>query len=161
MHKIAFYPGTFDPFTEGHMDLVQRAARLFDQVYVAIAANSAKQPLFSLQERVDLVRRVVSDLPTVEAIGFDYLLIDCMRKHGSRVILRGLRAVSDFEFEFQLASMNRRLDSDIETVFLTPAENYTFISASLVKEIARLHGDVSQFLHPLVYDALRQKLQQR
>ncbi len=161
MHKIAFYPGTFDPFTEGHMDLVQRAARLFDQVYVAIAANSAKQPLFSLQERVDLVRRVVSDLPTVEAIGFDYLLIDCMRKHGSRVILRGLRAVSDFEFDFQLVSMNGRLDSDIETVFLTPAENYTFISASLVKEIARLHGDVSQFLHPLVYDALRQKLQQR
>jgi len=159
VHKIAFYPGTFDPFTHGHMDLVERAARLFDKVIVAIAANTAKQPLFSLEERVLLVRSVIADLPAVEVIGFDYLLIDCMRKHGARVILRGLRAVSDFEFEFQLASMNRRLDHEIETVFLTPAENYTFVSASLVKEIARLNGDVSQFLHPLIYDALRKKLQ--
>lgn len=159
MYKIAFYPGTFDPFTEGHRDLVQRASRLFDTVVIAVAANTAKNPLFSLDERVELVRRVVTDLPAVEIIGFDYLLIDCMRKHGAKVILRGLRAVSDFEFEFQLASMNRRLNSEIETVFLTPAENYTFVSASLVKEIARLNGDVSPFLHPLVYDALRKKLQ--
>ncbi len=141
------------------MDLVQRAARLFDKVIVAVAANSAKQPLFSLDERVELVRTVVFEFPVVEVIGFDHLLIDCMRQHGARVILRGLRAVSDFEFEFQLASMNRRLDHEIETVFLTPAENFTFVSASLVKEIARLNGDVSQFLHPLVYDALRKKLQ--
>ncbi len=159
MHKIAFYPGTFDPFTQGHMDLVERAVRLFDKVIVAIAANTAKQPLFSLEERVLLVRSVIADLPAVKVIGFDYLLIDCMRKYGARVILRGLRAVSDFEFEFQLASMNRRLDHEIETVFLTPAENYTFVSASLVKEIAHLNGDVSQFLHPLIYDALRKKLQ--
>jgi len=159
VHKIAFYPGTFDPFTQGHMDLVERAVRLFDKVIVAIAANTAKQPLFSLEERVLLVRSVIADLPAVKVIGFDYLLIDCMRKYGARVILRGLRAVSDFEFEFQLASMNRRLDHEIETVFLTPAENYTFVSASLVKEIAHLNGDVSQFLHPLIYDALRKKLQ--
>lgn len=155
MSVIAVYPGTFDPITNGHSDLVQRASRLFDHVIVAIAANPTKTPLFDLNHRVDMAGRVLSGLPNVEVCGFSDLLVHFTRKKKANVILRGLRAVSDFEFEMQLASMNRRLDNEIETVFLTPAEETSFISASLVKEVALHGGDVSQFVHKIVVDELR------
>ena len=158
MSVTALYPGTFDPITTGHSDLVRRATRVFDKVIVAIAANPAKKPLFSLDERVDMARAVLSDLPSVSVVGFDTLLIDCVRQHKARVILRGLRAVSDFEYEFQLAGMNRHLDPEVETVFMTPSEREMFVSASLVKEIASLGGDVSSFVHAYVMQALRAKL---
>jgi pantetheine-phosphate adenylyltransferase len=158
MSAIALYAGTFDPVTNGHSDLVRRATRVFDRVIVAVAANPAKKLLFNLAERVELARTVLSEVPNVEVIGFDNLLIECVRQHKARVILRGLRAVSDFEYEFQLAGMNRRLDPDIETVFMTPSEREMFVSASLVKEIAGLGGDVSPFVHPIVMQALRAKL---
>jgi pantetheine-phosphate adenylyltransferase len=158
MSVIALYPGTFDPITTGHSDLVRRATGVFDKVIVAIAANPAKKPLFSLDERVDLARAVLADLPSVSVVGFDTLLIDCVRQHGARVILRGLRAVSDFEYEFQLAGMNRHLDPQVETVFMTPSEREMFVSASLVKEIAAFGGDVSPFVHARVMQALRAKL---
>lgn len=151
------YPGTFDPITNGHQDLVRRAARLFDGVLVAVAADTFKAPLFPLEERVDLARRVLADLPGVRVEGFHGLTIDCARRLGIPLILRGLRAVSDFEFEFQLASMNRRLSPDLESVFLTPDEAYSFVSSSLVREVARLGGDVSPFVHPLVAEALRRR----
>ncbi len=158
MHVIALYPGTFDPITNGHSDLVRRAVRVFDQVIVAIAANPAKQPLFSLAERVDLAHKVLGDTAGVSVIGFDTLLIECVRQQRAQVILRGLRAVSDFEFEFQLAGMNRRLGPDIETVFMTPSEREMFVSASLVKEIASLGGNVAEFVHPAVRAALAAKM---
>ena len=158
MQVIALYPGTFDPLTSGHNDLVRRAVHVFDQVIVAVAANPAKRPLFSLTERVDLATQVLADIPRASVVGFDNLLIQCVRQHNARVILRGLRAVSDFEFEFQLAGMNRRLDPEIETVFMTPSERETFVSASLVKEIATLGGDVTEFVHPLVKAALMAKI---
>jgi pantetheine-phosphate adenylyltransferase len=158
MSVIALYPGTFDPITTGHSDLVRRATGVFDKVIVAIAANPAKKPLFSLNERVDMARAVLSDLPSVSVVGFDTLLIDCVRQHKARVILRGLRAVSDFEYEFQLAGMNRHLDPEVETVFMTPSEREMFVSASLVKEIAGLGGDVSPFVDARVMQALRAKL---
>jgi pantetheine-phosphate adenylyltransferase len=154
MAVIAVYPGTFDPFTNGHSDLVERATRLFDKVIVAIAANPGKTPLFDLQQRVDMASRVLSELDNIEVCGFSDLLVDFARKRGANVILRGLRVVSDFEFEMQLASMNRHLASDIETLFLTPAEQYSFISSSLVKEIAQHGGDVSEFVHPDVAQQL-------
>jgi len=156
----AIYPGTFDPITNGHRDLVQRAARLCDQVVVAIArgGGGSKSPVFSLDERVDLAKAVVGDLPNVEVCGFDTLLIDFVRERRAQAILRGLRAVSDFEYEFQLASMNRNLDETIETIFMTPAEQYSYISSSLVREIARLGGDVSAFVHPKVVTALKGRL---
>lgn len=155
---IALYPGTFDPVTNGHSDIVRRAATLFDGVIVAVAANPAKRPLFSLEERVELARSVLADVAGVQVVGFANLLIDAVHEHGARVILRGLRAVSDFEYEFQLAGMNRRLDPRIETVFMTPSEQYTYISASLVKEIAQLGGDVAEFVHPRVKAALVGKM---
>jgi pantetheine-phosphate adenylyltransferase len=158
MSANALYAGTFDPITNGHSDLVRRATRVFGKVVVAVAANPAKRPLFSLEERVDLARTVLADVPSAEVVGFDTLLIECVRAHGARVILRGLRAVSDFEYEFQLAGMNRRLDPEIETVFMTPSDREMFVSASLVKEIAGLKGDVSPFVHPKVMEALRAKL---
>jgi len=158
MSVIALYPGTFDPITTGHSDLVRRATRVFDKVIVAIAANPAKKPLFSLNERVDMARAVLADLPGVSVVGFDTLLIECVRQNKARVILRGLRAVSDFEYEFQLAGMNRHLDPEVETVFMTPSEREMFVSASLVKEIAALGGDVSSFVHAYVMQALRAKL---
>jgi len=158
MSVTALYAGTFDPITNGHSDLVRRATGVFDKVVVAIAANPAKQPLFSLAERVSLARTVLADVPQAEVVGFDTLLIECVRAHHAKVILRGLRAVSDFEYEFQLAGMNRRLDPGIETVFMTPSEREMFVSASLVKEIAGLKGDVSPFVHPQVMEALRAKL---
>lgn len=156
--KTAVYPGTFDPITNGHTDLVQRAARLFDRVIVAIAANPGKTPAFSVEYRVRLAQEVLSDLANVEVCSFDSLLVDFLHQRGAEVILRGLRAVSDFEYEFQLASMNRQLAPDIETVFLTPAEQYAFVSSSLVREIAGLGGDVSAFVHPRVVAALRERV---
>ncbi|MBW8053877.1 MAG: pantetheine-phosphate adenylyltransferase [Nitrospira sp.] len=158
MKIIALFPGTFDPITNGHADLIRRAARLFEQVVVAIAANPEKQPLFSLQERIDLARAVLADIEGVSVEGFDDLLIDCVRRHGARVILRGLRAVSDFEYEFQMAGMNKRLGPEIETAFLPASERDTFISASLVKEIATLGGDVSEFVALDVAHALSEKI---
>ncbi len=157
MKKIAVYPGTFDPITNGHSDLVERAARMFDRITVAIADHTEKNPLFSLAERIELANRAFQNLNNVEVVGFSGLLIDFARAAGASVILRGLRAVSDFEYEFQLASMNRRLEPQLETVFLAPAENYTFVSASLVKEIARYGGDVSAFIHVEVLRALQRK----
>lgn len=155
---IALYPGTFDPITNGHSDLVRRAAQLFDGVVVAVAANPAKRPLFSLDERVQLAQEVFASIDGVKVVGFAKLLIDAVHEHKARVILRGLRAVSDFEYEFQLAGMNRRLDPGTETVFMTPSEQYTYISASLVKEIAQLGGDVGEFVHPAVKAALSGKM---
>jgi pantetheine-phosphate adenylyltransferase len=158
MNVIALYPGTFDPITNGHTDLVRRAARLFDEVVVAIAANPKKTPLFTLEERVGLAQSILKDVRGARVIGFDNLLIDLMRQEGARVILRGLRAVSDFEFEFQMAGMNRKLAPDFETVFMTPSEHEMFISSSLVKEIAVLHGNVSDFVDPRVCAALKARL---
>lgn len=155
MPVVAVYPGTFDPVTNGHSDLVQRASKLFDLVIVAIAENPAKTPLFELDQRVLMASKVLSGVKNVEVCGFSDLLVDFVRQKNANVILRGLRAVSDFEFEMQLASMNRRLDNSIETVFLTPAEETSFISASLVKEVALHGGDVSQFVHETVVDELR------
>ncbi len=154
MSVVAVYPGTFDPVTNGHSDLVQRASKLFERVIVAIAANPGKAPLFDLDQRVAMAKAVFSGLDNVEVCGFSDLLVHFVRARKARVILRGLRAVSDFEFEMQLASMNRRLDNTVETVFMTPAEETSFISASLVKEIALHGGDVSQFVHKVVVDEL-------
>lgn len=158
MKVTALYPGTFDPITNGHKDLVRRASQLFDEVIVAVAANPQKQPLFGLQERVELARVVLADIRGVRVTGFDNLLVECVRQHNAQVILRGLRAASDFEFEFQLAGMNRRLAPEIETVFLTPSEQEMFISASLIKEIALLGGNVADFVDPRVAAALSAKI---
>jgi pantetheine-phosphate adenylyltransferase len=155
--QTAIYPGTFDPITNGHSDIIERASRLFDKVVVAVAANPRKSPVFGLAERVKLVSEVLQDFPNVEVLEFDTLLVDFTRECGASVILRGLRAVSDFEYEFQLAGMNRRLAPDIETMFLTPAEQFTFISSNLVKEVSDLGGDVKDFVHPVVAAALAQK----
>ena len=158
MTARALYPGTFDPITNGHIDLAERAARLFDKVIVGIAESSGKNPIFSASERLVLAQEVLSDIKNIEVQGFSGLLIDHMKENSTNIVIRGLRAVTDFEYEFQLAAMNRHLYEEIETVFLTPSENYTFVSASLVKEIATLGGDVSRFLHPKVLVALQQKL---
>lgn len=155
MERVAIYPGTFDPITNGHTDLVQRAASCFDRVIVAVAGSTAKSTRFSLEERIGLAREVMRKVGNVEIESFDGLLVEFARKRGARVILRGLRAVSDFEYEFQLASMNRKLAPGIETMFLTPDEGYTFISSSLVREIAALGGDVARFVHPAVEAALQ------
>ena len=152
------YPGTFDPITRGHEDVVRRAAGLFDEVVVAIAA-SRTATLFTLDERVDMAREVFAGFGNVKVEGFDNLLMNYVKAHNARVVLRGLRAVSDFEYEFQMAGMNRTLHPDVETLFLTPAEQYTFISASIVREIARFGGDVSKFVSPLVVAKLKEKYQ--
>ncbi len=154
---VAVYPGTFDPITNGHADLVARAAPLFDRVVVAVAKNTGKGPSFDLEDRISLARLALVDLPNVEVRGFDTLLAHFVRDIKADVILRGLRAVSDFEYEFQLASMNRHLIPEAETLFLTPAEQYSFISSSLVREIASLGGDVSGFVHPAVQQAMQQR----
>jgi pantetheine-phosphate adenylyltransferase len=151
MHKRnAIYPGTFDPITNGHHDLVRRAASIFDRLVVAVAANPNKAPMFSMEQRVDMARRVLADMPNVEVCGYSGLTVDFARQLGFSVVVRGLRAVSDFEFEFQLANMSRHLSAEIESVFMTPQEQYTFISSTLVREIAVLGGDVSEFVHPIV-----------
>ncbi|MGH8224905.1 MAG: pantetheine-phosphate adenylyltransferase [Gammaproteobacteria bacterium] len=151
---LALYPGTFDPITNGHEDLVRRAVGLFDRVIVAVAGDTTKRPLLDLEERVVLAQAVFGDEDRVEVVGFTGLTIHYARERGADAIIRGLRAVSDFEFEFQLATMNRRLEPRIETIFLTPGENATFISSTLVREIARLGGSVAEFVHPAVVRAL-------
>ena len=155
MKRNALYPGTFDPITNGHHDLVRRAATIFDRVIVAIAANPNKAPMFSLETRIDLAQRVLHGIPHVEVVGYADLTVEFARKNNVSVVMRGLRAVSDFEFEFQLANMNRHLSPDIETVFLTPQEQFTFISSTLVREIAVLGGNVAEFVHPIVEAELK------
>jgi len=155
--KIAVYPGTFDPITNGHRDLVSRASRLFDGVIVGVAKDTGKAPVCGLDERLELARVALADVPEAKVVPFEGLLIEFCKKHKAGIVVRGLRAVSDFEFEFQLASMNRRLAPEIETIFLTPAEQYAFISSTLVREIARLGGDVSEFVHPEVQRLLASK----
>lgn len=158
MIDTAVYPGTFDPITRGHADLVQRAARRFDKVIVAVSTGSDKAPAFPVDTRVALACSVLGDLANVEVCSFDCLLVDFMRQQGAQVILRGLRAVSDFEYEFQLASMNRRLAPEIETLFMTPDEHYAYVSSSLVREIAAHGGDVTPFVHDEVVAALQQRM---
>ena len=156
--KRAIYPGTFDPITNGHTDLVERASRLFDKVILAIAVNPDKQDAFPIETRVSLAREVLAHIENVEVCSFDNLLVDFMRQREATVILRGLRAVSDFEYEFQLAGMNRHLAPEVETLFLTPAEQYAYISSSLVREISSLGGDVTPFVHKKVVAALRGRM---
>jgi len=155
--KRAVYPGTFDPMTKGHEDLVRRAANLFDHVVVAIAASRAKRPFFTIDERVAMAREVLSAYPNVEVRGFSGLLMNFLRELDAKIIVRGLRAVSDFEYEFQMAGMNRILYPDVETLFLTPAEQYQFISATMVREIATLGGDVTPFVNPLLMARIQAK----
>ena len=155
--RTAIYPGSFDPITNGHLDLVQRAAKLFDRVIVAVAVNEGKNPLFPLPERMELVKASLQAIPKAEADWFDGLLVDYVEKQGGQAIIRGLRAVSDFEFEFQLALMNRKLNENIETIFMMPKDTYTFLSSRLVKEIARLGGDVGAFVPAHVQNALAKK----
>lgn len=153
----AVYPGTFDPITRGHEDLIRRAALLFDEVVVAVADNRNKQSYFTLEERVEMARQVVEAYTNVRVVGFSGLLMNFVREQQAGIVLRGLRAVSDFEYEFQLAGMNRNLNPDVETLFLTPSEQYMFISASMVREIALLGGDVSPFVHPLIQARFKSK----
>jgi pantetheine-phosphate adenylyltransferase len=155
MKRSAVYPGTFDPITNGHQDLVRRAASVFERVIVAIASNPNKAPMFPLEQRVELARAVLGDIRGVEVMGYKGLTVDLARELGVQVVVRGLRAVSDFEFEFQLANMSRHLHRELETVFLTPQEQFTFISSTLVREIAILGGDVKEFVHPLVAAELK------
>ena len=150
----AMYPGTFDPITLGHEDLVRRACRLFDKVVIAVAANTSKEPMFSLEERVALAERALAEFANVEVTGYEGLTVDFALKHDLQVIVRGLRAISDFEYEFQLANMNRHLTDEVETAFLTPTEKYTYISSSLVREVASMGGDISEFVSPDVKEAL-------
>jgi len=157
MKRNAMYPGTFDPITNGHSDLVRRAASIFNRVVVAIAANPSKARMFPLEARVEMARRVLHDLPNVEVVGYSGLTVVFARENDLSVVVRGLRAVSDFEFEFQLANMSRHLDREIETVFLTPQEQFTFISSTLVREIAVLGGDVAEFVHPIVETELKKQ----
>ena len=156
-HRLAIYPGTFDPITRGHEDLVRRAASLFDRLILAIAESPAKKPRFTLAERVEMAGEVLADVPNVEIVGFNSLLMQFVHDKGAKVIVRGLRAVSDFEYEFQMAGMNRSLYPEVETVFLTPGEQYMFISATMVREIARLGGEVGKFVQPCVEKRLRAK----
>jgi pantetheine-phosphate adenylyltransferase len=160
VHRTAVYPGTFDPITNGHIDLVSRAARVFKKVIVAIAESPHKKPLLSLDERIVLSRNELKELKNVEVLGFSNLLVEFVQQIGAGVLVRGLRAVSDFEYEFQLASMNRHLAPNVETLFLTPDEEYSFISSSLVKEIARLDGDVSEFVSEQVRQAMRRRFEE-
>ncbi len=160
MNNKAIYPGTFDPMTLGHADLARRAARIFDTVILGIADSRAKKPFFTLDERVEMARHVLKDLPNVEVIGFSGLLMKFVQQHQAKVVIRGLRAVSDFEYEFQLAGMNRDLYPDVETMFLTPGEQFMFVSATIVREISILGGDVSKFVHPHVAKQLAAKIKQ-
>src|SRR5690349_12310114 len=155
--RIAIYPGSFDPLTNGHLDVIQRATKLFDRVTVAVAKSESKNPLFSLEERMTMVAEAVRNLPTVEADAFDGLLVEYVERRSAQAVVRGLRAVSDFEFEFQLALMNRKLNERIETIFMMPKDTYTFLSSRIVKEIARLGGDVSAFVPAHVGTALKAK----
>jgi pantetheine-phosphate adenylyltransferase len=156
--RTVIYPGSFDPLTNGHLDVVQRATKLFDRVIVAVAQNESKNPLFTLGERLEMVTRCVEHLPNVETDSFDGLLVNYVEQRQAQAIIRGLRAISDFEFEFQLALMNRKLNERVETIFMMPKDTYTFLSSRIVKEIARLGGDVSSFVPPLVREALVTRL---
>ncbi|MEI8342225.1 MAG: pantetheine-phosphate adenylyltransferase [Verrucomicrobiota bacterium] len=157
--RRAIYPGSFDPVTNGHLDVIQRASRLFDEVIVAVAYNDDKNPLFTSEERLHLLEQTVSTVGNVKVVQFEGLLVDFARKEGATAIVRGLRAISDFEFEFQMALMNRKLEGSVETIFLMPKEEYTYLSSRIVKEIARLGGNVEAFVPPLIAEALKQKLQ--
>jgi pantetheine-phosphate adenylyltransferase len=156
--RLAIYPGSFDPITNGHLDVIARAATLFDQVIVAAASNSSKKGLFTMEERVEMLRAVTTGFTNVNVVGFEGLLMEFARQHGAVAVVRGLRAISDFEFEFQMALMNRKLEPAIETVFLTPREEYTYLSSRIVKEIASLGGPVHAFVPEPVVEALRKKL---
>ena len=153
----AMYPGTFDPITNGHIDLIRRASGMFDEVVVAIADNPKKKPLFNLEERVSMAQDILKELKNVRILGYSNLTIHFAKEENLNVIIRGIRAVSDYEFEFQLASMNRQLDQNIETLFMTPADEYSYLSSSMVREIAAYHGDVSQFVHPQVNAAIKER----
>ncbi|MEH6450864.1 MAG: pantetheine-phosphate adenylyltransferase [Oleispira sp.] len=155
--NIVVYPGTFDPITNGHTDLIERAARMFDHIILAVADNPNKKPTLDIDTRVDLANEVLSHLHNVEIVGFSNLLADFVQEKNANIILRGLRAVSDFEYEFQLANMNRVLAPNVESMFLTPAEQYSYISSTLVREIAALDGDISKFVHPAVVKALKEQ----
>jgi len=158
MHKKAIYPGTFDPVTNGHLDLIERAAKMFPEVIVGVANNSSKKPRFSLQERVDFASQVTEHISNVSVVGFSGLLVDFAKEHQATILIRGLRAVSDFEFELQLANMNRRLYPELESVFLTPSEGNSFISSTLVKEVALHGGDISQFVPNIVSQSLKEDI---
>ena len=157
MHR-AVYPGTFDPMTMGHVDLVKRASKLFDSVIIAIASSDSKKPMFSLEERIEIGNKIFADDPKVEVVGFSGLLVNFAKDNDANILIRGLRVVADFEYEFQLANMNRAMSPDIESVFLTPKEEYSYISSSLVKEIATMGGDVTRFVDPVTLEALNQKI---
>ncbi len=157
MRVTAIYPGTFDPMTVGHIDVARRASSMFDDVIVAVAASTAKSPFFSLEERVDMATNILSDLDNITVQSFGGLLVEYAAEAGSKVIVRGLRAISDFEYEVQIAGVNRHLSPDIETVFIAAAQEYTFLSSSIVREIARLQGDVSEFVHPIVIEAFAKR----
>ena len=154
----AVYPGTFDPMTMGHVDLVKRASKLFDSVIIAIASSDSKKPMFSLQERIDIGNKIFAEDPKVEVVGFSGLLVNFAKENGADILIRGLRVVADFEYEFQLANMNRAMSPEIESVFLTPKEEYSYISSSLVKEIATMGGDVKRFVDPVTLEALNMKI---
>ena len=157
LHTKVLYPGTFDPITNGHVDLIKRAVKLFDEVVIAVALGHHKKPMFSFEERVELVETVFTDLPQVSVVGFEGLLVDFMREQNATAVLRGLRAMSDFEYEFQLANMNRELDDNFEAVFLTPSQDYSFISSTMIREIAKLNGDVQKFVPDCVLDGFAKK----
>ena len=154
----AVYPGTFDPMTMGHVDLVKRASKLFDLVIIAIASSDSKKPMFSLEERIEIGNKIFADDPKIEVVGFSGLLVNFAKDNDANILIRGLRVVADFEYEFQLANMNRAMSPDIESVFLTPKEEYSYISSSLVKEIATMGGDVTRFVDPVTLEALNQKI---
>ena len=154
----AVYPGTFDPMTMGHVDLVKRASKLFDSVIIAIASSDSKKPMFTLEERIEIGNKIFADDPKVEVVGFSGLLVNFAKENNANILIRGLRVVADFEYEFQLANMNRAMSPDIESVFLTPKEEYSYISSSLVKEIATMGGDVDRFVDPVTLEALKQKI---
>lgn len=157
MKQKAVYPGTFDPVTNGHLDIIERAAKIFPELVVAVASNEAKKPYLPLQTRIDILKESVAHLPGVQVVGFKTLLIDFVKAQQASIIIRGLRAVSDFEYEFQLAGMNRKLSKEVETVFLTPSEHLMFVSSTLVREIASLHGDISPFVPAGVVKALQSR----
>ncbi len=156
--KIGVYPGTFDPITNGHRDIITRSLQIFDRVIVGVAPNPNKRPLFSLDERVNMVQLVTKDLPGVEVAPFHGLLVEYLKARGAHSIIRGLRAISDFEYEFQMALVNRKLDQEVETVFLMPSEEYTYLTSSIIKEVASLGGPVTEFLHPVVAEKLHAQL---